>query len=1265
MGKKFAEHSKLNLSDVNKEVLEQWKGEDLFHRSISEREGCPSFIFFEGPPSANGHPGIHHVMGRTIKDTFNRYKTMKGFQVKRKAGWDTHGLPVELSVEKSLGITKEDIGKKISVDDYNDACRKNVMMYTDEWSDLTNKMGYWVDLEHPYITYDNKYIESLWWLLKQLYNKDLLYKGYTIQPYSPAAGTGLSSHELNQPGCYRDVKDTTVTAQFKVMPEEEDMFNDQCSMFSAQCSTYILAWTTTPWTLPSNTALCVGPKIDYVAVKGANPYSGEEAIYILAESRLSAYFQPEEGKELQILWRGKGSDLVGLHYQQLMPWIKPCALENEKVVEKSAEAFRVIPGDYVTTEDGTGIVHIAPTFGADDAKVAKDAGIPSLFVIDKAGDTRPMVDFQGKYFVKDDMNQEFIEACVNESYWKHSGDYVKNAYDPKYNVDGKYDEKAANKDMDLNVILCLEMKEEGTAFKIEKHVHNYPHCWRTDKPVLYYPLDSWFIRSTACKDRMVELNKTIKWKPEATGSGRFGKWLENLNDWNLSRSRYWGTPLPIWRNRDTKEEICIGSVEELYNEIEKAVAAGVMKSNPLKDKGFVPGDMSQENYDRIDLHRPYVDDIKLVGENGDVLTRELDLIDVWFDSGAMPYAQVHYPFENKEELDNRVCYPADFIAEGVDQTRGWFFTLHAIATMVFDSVAYKAVISNGLVLDKNGIKMSKRIGNVINPFECIETYGTDPVRWYMVTNSAPWDNLSFDPDGVKEVSGSFFIKLHQTYGLLAMYANVDGWDNSQPQVPYAERTLFDRWILSQLNSLVKEATEALDDYEPTRAGRAIQAFVIDNLSNWYVRLNKKRLWGEGLEKDKLACYQTLYECLLTVSKLIAPVSPFFADRLYRDLTFGEAKTSVHLDSYPVADETVIDKKLEENMDVVQKICSMALSLRKKEQIGVRQPLRRIAIPVTDSSIKEGINFLKHIILDELNIKDIELVEGQMVEKTVKPNFRVMGKKFGKQMKAAAAVVAALSQEQIAQLENGSVNINVEGTDYELTREDVEISAQDMPGWSVTSEGPLTVALDITVTPELRLEGVSRDLVRSIQQMRKETGLEITDRIVVTVPQSEENEACIKTFGEYIATQVLADSISLGEELSVRKNTKTMETEKKRYSDEELEEFKEIINEKIRLARRDYEAMMKQLMNADGNDVDDTSPTYKALEEGSMTQTKEELVQMANRQLKFIQGLEAALVRIQNKTYGIDRITGELIPKERLRVVPHATLSVASKNARKK
>jgi isoleucyl-tRNA synthetase len=1132
MIKKFAEHSKLNLSQTGKDILKLWDEEDVFHKSLTEREGCPSFIFFEGPPSANGHPGIHHVMGRTIKDTFLRYKTMQGFQVKRKAGWDTHGLPVELSVEKSLGITKEDIGKKISVDDYNSACKKNVMMYTDEWSDLTNKMGYWVDLEHPYITYDNKYIESLWWLLQQLYNKDLLYKGYTIQPYSPAAGTGLSSHELNQPGCYRDVKDTTVTAQFTVTSSLKGL-----SEKIGELPLYILAWTTTPWTLPSNTALCVGPKITYVAVKGENPYNGEKAVYIIAEARVSAYFQAEEGNALEVLWRGTGADLLGLRYKQLMPWVRPSELQNGRCVDKSEDAFRVIPGDYVTTEDGTGIVHIAPTFGADDAKVAKDAGVPSLFILDKSGDTRPMVDFQGKYFLPQDMNEDFYNTLVDkEAYSRHQGAYVKNAYDPKYNQGGKYDEKAAQKDMDLNVILCIEMKDEGTAFKIEKHVHNYPHCWRTDKPVLYYPLDSWFIRSTACKDRMVELNKTIKWKPEATGTGRFGKWLENLNDWNLSRSRYWGTPLPIWRNRDSKEEICIGSVEELYNEIEKAVAAGVMPSNPLKDKGFVPGDMSQENYDKIDLHRPYVDDIKLVGKNGDVLTRELDLIDVWFDSGAMPYAQIHYPFENKEALDSRVCYPADFIAEGVDQTRGWFFTLHAIATMVFDSVAYKAVISNGLVLDKNGVKMSKRLGNVINPFECIETYGTDPVRWYMVTNSAPWDNLSFDPDGVKEVSGSFFVKLHQTYSLLAMYANVDGWYNSQPQVPYAERALFDRWILSQLNTLIKEVTEALDDYEPTRAGRAIQTFVIDNLSNWYVRLAKKRLWGEGLQQDKLACYQTLHECLLTVSKLIAPISPFFADRMYRDLTFGEAKISVHLDNYPTCNESVIDRSLERNMDIVQKICSMALSLRKKEKIGVRQPLQRIAIPVTDSSIKEGIIFLQQIILEELNIKEIEFVEGQMVERSVKPNFRVMGKKFGKQMKAAAEVVASLSQEQIAQLESDTITINVEGTDYELTREDVEISAQDMPGWSVTSEGALTVALDITITPGLRLEGVARELIRAIQQLRKDSGLDITDRIAINIPENEQNAKCIALFKDMIASATLATEINLsGEELTLRKN----------------------------------------------------------------------------------------------------------------------------------
>ncbi len=1144
MSKKFTECKGLNLSDINKEILEEWKSRGVFRRSISEKDGCPDYVFFEGPPSANGHPGIHHVMGRTIKDTVLRYKTMKGFRVNRKAGWDTHGLPVELSVEKSLGITKEDIGKKISVDEYNNACRKNVMMYTNEWADLTDKMGYWVDLEHPYITYDNKYIETLWWLLKQLYNKGLLYKGYTIQPYSPAAGTGLSSHELNQPGCYRDVKDTSATVQFKVESASgssgaEGVYN---ALAAYGLPVYILAWTTTPWTLPSNTALCVGPKIKYVAVKGNNPYTGEEAVYILAESRLNTYFTPGEGKDkVETLPLGDsgdgvfGTELVGLRYRQLMPWVKPCAVENEEIVDKTADAFRVIPGDYVTTEDGTGIVHIAPTFGADDAKVAKDAGIPSLFVIDKAGDTRPMVDFQGKYFVREDMDAAFVSKCVNDTYWKHSGDYVKNAYDPKYNMEDRYDEKAAAKDIDLNVVLCLEMKEEGVAFKIEKFVHSYPHCWRTDKPVLYYPLDSWFIRSTACKDRMVELNKTIKWKPEATGTGRFGKWLENLNDWNLSRSRYWGTPLPIWRNKDTKEEICIGSVESLYNEIERAVSAGVMDTNPLKEKGFVPGDMSQENYDRIDLHRPYVDDIKLVGKNGkDVLLRELDLIDVWFDSGAMPYAQIHYPFENKEALDSRKCYPADFIAEGVDQTRGWFFTLHAIATMVFDSVAYKAVISNGLVLDKNGVKMSKRLGNVINPFECIETFGTDPVRWYMVTNSTPWDNLSFDTNGVKEVAGAFFLKLQQTYGLLAMYANVDGWDNTQPVVPLARRTVLDRWILSELNTLTKNVTDAFEDLEPTKAGRLIQTFTVDNLSNWYVRLAKKRLWGNGLSDDKLACYQTLHECLLTLSKLIAPISPFFADRLYLDLTQNEAKDSVHLDTYPVCDDSSIDKELERDMECVQNVCSLALSLRKKEKIGVRQPLRRIAIPVTDAGVKDGIERLKQLILEELNVKDIDFIEGNLVKKKVKPNFRVMGKKFGKLMKDAAAAVAAMTQEQISQLENGSVNVEVAGQDYELVREDVEISAEDMSGWSVSSEGALTVALDITVTPELMLEGVARDLVRSIQNLRKESGFMITDRINVVLPDNDNNRACIGSFKQYIATQVLAENITLGDALAVSK-----------------------------------------------------------------------------------------------------------------------------------
>ncbi|MCM1371842.1 MAG: isoleucine--tRNA ligase [Bacteroides sp.] len=1136
MSRRFAERTKLNLSDVNREVLEQWDKEDVFHKSMTEREGCPSFIFFEGPPSANGHPGIHHVLARSLKDTFCRFKTMKGYQVKRKAGWDTHGLPVELGVEKELGITKEDIGVKISIEDYNRRCRENVMMFTSEWTDLSHKMGYWVDMENPYITYDNKYIESLWWLLKQLYNKGLLYKGYTIQPYSPAAGTGLSSHELNQPGCYRDVKDTTVTAQFKVLSV------DGCaaSALLPQENLYILAWTTTPWTLPSNTALCVGPKIDYVAVKGKNPYTDQDAIYVVAEEQLAAHFKADEGSDLEIIWKGKGTDLVGIKYQQLMPWIKPCALEGGRIVVKEDEAFRVIPGDYVTTEDGTGIVHIAPTFGADDAKVAKDAGIPSLFVVDKAGDTRPMVDFTGKYFLPEDMNPEFYEMCVDkEAYAKHQGEFVKNAYDPKYNVGGKYDEKAAAKDMDLNVRMCIEMKEEGCAFKIEKHVHNYPHCWRTDKPVLYYPLDSWFIRSTAAKERMMELNKTILWKPESTGTGRFGKWLENLNDWNLSRSRYWGTPLPIWRNRDTREEICIGSVEELYNEIEKAVAAGVMTSNPLKDKGFVPGDMSKANYDKIDLHRPYVDNIKLVGENGSVLTRELDLIDVWFDSGAMPYAQIHYPFENKEALDNGTCFPADFIAEGVDQTRGWFFTLHAISTMVFDSVAYKAVISNGLVLDKNGLKMSKRLGNAVDPFNTIEKYGSDAVRWYMLTNSQPWDNLKFDVEGVKEVSGSFFGKLYQSYSFLTMYANVDGWHFEEKVIPVAERPEMDRWILSSLNTLVRDVEQCYETYEPTRAGRLIQSFVVDNVSNWFVRLSKKRFWGGNMTTDKLSAYQTLYTCLETVARLMAPIAPYYADRLYRDLHEGCGEQdvhSVHLAKFPVADASVIDVEQEEKMALAQQVTSMIHSLRKKEAISVKQPLQRIAIPAINAEQQQRIEAMKQLILDEVNVKEIEFVDcSGMLVKKVKCNFRTMGKKFGKQMKSVAAAVASMSQEQIALLEQGSVSVPVDGVDVLIELEDVEIYSEDIPGWSVANVGTLTVALDLTITEELRLEGMAREIIRTIQQLRKDSGFEITDRIIVTLPDNDETRACLLANRDYVTSQVLAVEVRFaGEAIAVEK-----------------------------------------------------------------------------------------------------------------------------------
>ncbi len=1121
MTNKFTERTSLNLSQVNKQLLEQWLQEDLFHRSISEREGCPSFVFYEGPPSANGHPGIHHVLARTIKDIFCRFKTMQGFRVERKAGWDTHGLPVELGVEKELGITKEDIGKTISIEDYNSRCRQNVMMYTSEWEDLSKSMGYWVDMEHPYITYDNKYIETLWWLLKRLYEKDLLYKGYTIQPYSPAAGTGLSSHELNQPGCYRDVKDTSVTAQFLILDPKPEMTLHGKPVF--------LAWTTTPWTLPSNTALCVGERFTYVAVQTTNPNSGEPITAVLAEERLSAYFKSEE--DYTVVGKYIGSELLGMHYAQLMPWVKPTEKVNDQICDREADAFRVIAGDYVTTDDGTGIVHIAPTFGADDAKVAKESGIPSLFIVDKAGDTRPMVDFTGKYFLPSDMDAAFYDRFVNkEAYSRHQGAYVKNLYDPQY---ANMDEAALAKLEDLNIAICMDMKQEGSAFKIEKFVHNYPHCWRTDKPVLYYPLDSWFIRSTAAKERMIELNKTINWKPESTGTGRFGKWLENLNDWNLSRSRYWGTPLPIWRNKETREEVCIGSVEELYNEIEKAVAAGVMQSNPLKTAGFVPGDMSQENYDRIDLHRPYVDDILLVGESGAVLRRELDLIDVWFDSGAMPYAQIHYPFENKQLFDSHKVYPADFIAEGVDQTRGWFFTLHAIATMVFDAVSFKAVISNGLVLDKNGMKMSKRLGNAIDPFSTIEEYGSDALRWYMITNSSPWDNLKFDIEGVKEVSRSFFGKLYQTYSFLAMYANVDGWRFEEDEVPLAQRPEMDRWILSELNTLVSEVTACYESYEPTRAGRLVQAFVINNVSNWFVRLSKKRFWGSAMSTDKASAYQTLYTCLETVARLMAPIAPFYADRLYRDLTSATSRAesvSVHLAKFPVADLSVIDKEQECRMELAQQVTSMVLSLRKKEQIAVKQPLQRIAIPTVDAQLQQRLEAMQRLILDEVNVKELEFVSGDgVISKKVKCNFRTMGKKFGKLMKSVNAAVLAMSQAQIAQLEaEEHLPLTLDdGTQIVVDLEDVEVFSEDLPGWSVANEGTLTVALDLSITEDLRIEGVARELVRSIQQLRKDSGFEITDRIRVALPETEDNKACLTAMRDYIATQVLANEITIG------------------------------------------------------------------------------------------------------------------------------------------
>lgn len=1134
---KFREYSKLNLSDVNKDVLKLWEQENVFAKSIDERDGAPTFVFYEGPPSANGMPGIHHVLARTIKDIVCRYKTMNGFKVLRKAGWDTHGLPVELGVEKSLGIKKEDIGKKISVDEYNAACRKEVMKYTKEWTDLTNKMGYWVDLEHPYITYKNSYIESLWWLLKQLYGKNLLYKGYTIQPYSPAAGTGLSSHELNQPGCYRDVKDQTVTAQFVVKKDDNKIVADILSKVDAGFEDLcIIAWTTTPWTLPSNTALCVGPKIDYVAVESYNPYTGKPATYILAKARLNAYFAAE-GAELaldsykqgdkvipyKVIAEFTGADLVGMKYEQLFPWVKPVDKIDGKIVGND-NGFRVIPGDYVTTDDGTGIVHIAPTFGADDANVARAAGIPSLFMINKKMETRPMVDFEGRYFNFEDLDDDFVKQFVNvDLYKEYAGAYVKNAYDPKYTVDGRYDEKAANKAEDLNIYICIRMKQDGTAFKMEKHTHNYPHCWRTDKPILYYPLDSWFIRSTACRDRMVELNKSIKWKPEHTGTGRFGKWLENLNDWNLSRSRYWGTPLPIWRNADTHEEICIGSVEELYNEMEKAVAAGVMAENPWKKAGFVVGDYSDENYNKIDLHRPYVDDIVLVSESGKPMKRELDLIDVWFDSGAMPYAQLHYPFENKDLIDNRSFYPADFIAEGQDQTRGWFFTLHAIATMVFDSVAYKSVISNGLVLDKNGNKMSKRLGNAVDPFMAIEKYGTDPIRWYMISNSSPWDNLKFDEAGVEEVSGSkFFGKLHNTYSFFALYANLCNFDFAAPQVPLAERPEIDRWIISVLNSLVKEVTDDIEDYELTKAARAISDFVVNNLSNWYVRLNRSRFWD-----GDLAANQTLYQSLKTVAMLMAPIAPFYADMLYRDLTGSD--TSVHLAAYPKADEAAIDSKLEKRMAIAQQITSMVLSLRRKKNLKVKQPLTAIMIPVLDEAQKQDIEAVADLIMSEVNVKGINYVGGDagILVKRIKPDFKKLGPKFGKNMKAAAQALTSLEQSQIAQFEkDGKIALTLNGEEAVVELADVEVISEDIPGWLVANDGNITVALDITITDDLRKEGIARELVNRIQNVRKSKDFNITDRIVVKITPDEHVNDAVAQFKDYIAKQVLAVAIEL-------------------------------------------------------------------------------------------------------------------------------------------
>lgn len=1103
---KFPEYNQLNLSEVNQLMLDKWKSENLFSESLRQREGAPSFVFYEGPPSANGMPGIHHVMARSIKDIFCRYKTMKGFLVNRKAGWDTHGLPVELGVEKTLGITKEDIGKTISVAEYNAACRRDVMKFTAEWESLTTQMGYWVDMDNPYITYDNRYIETLWYLLKQIYSKGLLYKGYTIQPYSPAAGTGLSTHELNQPGCYRDVKDTTCVAQFKLVATPQELVGHG--------DAYFLAWTTTPWTLPSNTALCVGPDIDYVAVRTFNPYSGSPITAILAKPLLHAFFsaehvgaealagyeQGQRGLPYEIIAEYKGKDLVGLQYEQLLPWVRP-----------EEGAFRVIAGDFVTTEDGTGIVHIAPTFGADDNKVAKAHGVPALMVIDRDGVERPLVDLRGRLYPIAELDECFVRERVNiDAYLPFAGAFVKNAYD----------EQKTDKDETLDVQIALLLKSQGLAFKIEKHTHNYPHCWRTDKPVLYYPLDSWFIRTTACRERMIELNKTINWKPESTGTGRFGKWLENLQDWNLSRSRYWGTPLPIWRTEDGTEEICIGSVEELYQEIEKAVAAGIMSENPIKD--FTPGLYTSENYDKIDLHRPFVDEIILVSPSGKLMRREADLIDVWFDSGAMPYAQLHYPFENKELVDSGRAFPANFIAEGVDQTRGWFFTLHAIATMISDATSFKAVISNGLVLDKNGNKMSKRLGNAVDPFETIKAYGSDALRWYMISNSSPWDNLKFDIDGIEEVKRKFFATLYNTYQFFALYANYDGFTGKEEQIEFGLRPEIDRWILSSLNTLVKTVDTQFEEYEPTKAARAISEFVGEQLSNWYVRLCRRRFWAGEMDTDKLSAYQTLYRCLTTVAKLMAPIAPFYADRLWRDLSCVES--SVHLELFPKHVEAEVNEGLEASMATAQSICSMILALRRKENLKVRQPLQTVMIPILDESDRKLIEPVKGLILSEVNVKELRFVgdsDGILV-KRVKPDFKRLGPRYGKIMKAIAAYLSTLEQEFINQLERaGQLELTIENEPVIIERADVEIYSEDIPGWLVANDGKLTVALDISLTDALRLEGLSRELVNRVQNLRKSTGLELSDKIELYIECHPEMRGVIAEHKERIASEVQA------------------------------------------------------------------------------------------------------------------------------------------------